>query len=49
VLQEFNGIRAEIALDDSPDEIGERNQAEKENGGFGPLADEQCAHAERPP
>jgi hypothetical protein len=46
VLEEFDGIRAEIALNDAPDQIAERDQAKKEDGDFGPFADEDCAHAE---
>ncbi len=49
VLEEFNGIRAEVALDDAPDQIAERYQAKKKDGDFGPFADEECAHAEGPP
>jgi len=49
VLQEFNGIRAEIAPDDAPDQTAEGDQAEKKDGDFGPFADEDCAHAKCPP
>src|SRR6266700_4920125 len=49
VLQEFNGIRAEIALDDAPNQIAEGDQAEKKDCDFGPFADEDCAHAACPP
>src|SRR5216684_4758206 len=46
VLQEFDGIRAEITLDDAPDEIGERDQADQKDCDFGPFADEDGAHQE---
>jgi len=46
VLEEFDGIRAEIALDDAPDQIAEGDQAKKKDSDFGPSADEECAHAE---
>src|SRR5260370_9665442 len=39
VLQEFNGMRTEIACDDAPDYIGERDQAGQKDVAFG-----QCAH-----
>jgi hypothetical protein len=48
VLQELNRIGAELAFEDAPDQFAERGKAKKKNGDFGPLAGEQCAHAEIP-
>jgi hypothetical protein len=48
VLQEFNRVRAEFAFDDAPDQLAKRDKTKKKNGGFGPLADEERAHAEIP-
>jgi hypothetical protein len=39
VLKSFDGIDSEIILDQSPEQIGERNQADQEDGDFGPFAD----------
>jgi hypothetical protein len=44
VLQELNGIRAEITPDNSPEQIAERDQADQKDCDFGPFADEDCAH-----
>jgi len=49
MLQELDGIRAEIAPEDAPDESAEGDQADQKDGRFGPFADEKCAHAECPP
>src|SRR5437879_209493 len=49
MLKCFNGIGAEIGLDDSPHQIGERDQADHKNYDFSPFADEECTHAECPP
>src|SRR5260370_38115306 len=46
VLQEFNRVRAELAFDDAPDQLAERAKTRKKNGEFGPLRDEERAHAE---
>jgi hypothetical protein len=45
VLQELDRIGAEIAPDDTPDQIAERYQANKKDGDFGPFAGEECMHA----
>ena len=49
VLKSFDGIDAEIALDESPEQIDEGDQADQKDGRFGPFADEKCADAECPP
>ena len=48
VLQKFNRVRAELAFDDAPDQLAKRDKTKKKNGGFGPFADEERAHAEIP-
>src|SRR5258708_2101661 len=49
MLKSFDGISSEIAFDNAPDQIGERDQADDKDGDFGPFADKDCAHAECPP
>jgi hypothetical protein len=46
VLDEFDGIRAEFALNGAPDQFAKGYQAKKKDCDFGPFADEECAHAE---
>src|SRR5260370_6267578 len=45
MLQKLNGIGAEVALNNTPDQIAEGDQAKKKDCDFGPFADEECAHA----
>jgi len=46
--KKFNRVRAELAFDDAPEQLAKRDKTKKKNGGFGPLADEERAHAEIP-
>jgi len=41
VLQVLNGIRAEVALNDAPDQIAKGDQANYKDCDFGPFADEE--------
>src|SRR5467141_2154487 len=46
MLKSFDGIDAEVTPDESPQQIGEGNQADHKNRDFSPFADKDCAHAE---
>jgi len=48
VLNEFDGIGAEPAAEETPEQGTERDEAEQKEGNFGPPADEESAHAEVP-
>jgi hypothetical protein len=48
MLKSFDGIDAQIALDESPEQIDEGDQADHKDGYFGPFADEDGAHSECP-
>ena len=49
VLNELDGICAEICGESAPDEDAERDEAQKKDGNFGPLVGEERGHASNQP
>jgi hypothetical protein len=45
VLNEFDGIGAEVSGECAPDQEGKRNETEKKDGNFAPFVGENRGHA----